>query len=126
VVVAQQLATLETLFPGRAFLGAGSSEAMDEVPAGLHRRAVREQPARTEEALQSITRLLDGETADFAGRFLRTHGARLYLRPERRPPLYGEHVLPELRGRAGAVTGTSRGSGSRARRRGTRRRSART
>src|ERR687884_305202 len=35
VVVAQQVATLEALFPGRAFIGVGSSEAMNEVPAGL-------------------------------------------------------------------------------------------
>ena len=34
VVVAQQVATLEQLFPGRAFLGAGTSEAMNEIPAG--------------------------------------------------------------------------------------------
>ncbi|MBI5027866.1 MAG: 50S ribosomal protein L4 [Actinobacteria bacterium] len=35
VVVAQQAATLEALAPGRAFLGVGSSEAMNEVPAGM-------------------------------------------------------------------------------------------
>jgi len=34
VVVAQQIATLERMFPGRAFLGVGSSEAMNEMPAG--------------------------------------------------------------------------------------------
>src|SRR5881227_1412985 len=35
VVVAQQVATLEILAPGRAFLGVGLSEAMNEIPAGL-------------------------------------------------------------------------------------------
>src|SRR5947207_6171863 len=35
VVVAQQVATLEALYPGRAFLGVGSSEAMNEIPAGF-------------------------------------------------------------------------------------------
>jgi coenzyme F420-dependent glucose-6-phosphate dehydrogenase len=34
VVVAQQVATLESLYPGRAFLGVGSGEAMNEVPSG--------------------------------------------------------------------------------------------
>ena len=34
VVVAQQIATLEILAPGRTFLGVGSSEAMNEIPAG--------------------------------------------------------------------------------------------
>jgi coenzyme F420-dependent glucose-6-phosphate dehydrogenase len=88
VVVAQQLATLEAIYPGRAFLGAGSSEAMNEVPAGLDWPSPAEQLARTEEALEIIKRLLDGETVDFHGRYFRTDGARLYLRPERRPPVY--------------------------------------
>src|SRR3712207_953345 len=35
VVVAQQIATLELLAPGRAFLGVGSSEAMNEIPCGV-------------------------------------------------------------------------------------------
>jgi coenzyme F420-dependent glucose-6-phosphate dehydrogenase len=88
VVVAQQLATLELLAPGRAFLGVGSSEAMNEVPAGMAWPSTEEQLARTEEALTIITRLLDGETVDFDGRFFRTKGAVLYSRPQRRPPVY--------------------------------------
>ena len=35
VVVAQQIATLGILAPGRVVLGVGSGEAMNEVPAGL-------------------------------------------------------------------------------------------
>ena len=88
VVVAQQLATLESLYPGRAFLGVGSSEAMNEVPAGFDWPAPREQLARTEEALTIIVRLLNGETVDFEGRYFRTHGARIYLETDRRPPVY--------------------------------------
>jgi coenzyme F420-dependent glucose-6-phosphate dehydrogenase len=88
VVVAQQVATLELLAPGRAFLGAGSSEAMNEVPAGMRWASPEEQLARTEEALTIITRLLDGETVDFDGRFFKTQRARLYSRPKRRPPVY--------------------------------------
>ncbi len=88
LVVAQQLATLEEMFPGRAFLGVGSGEAMNEVPAGMRWPGTGEQLARTEEALTIITRLLDGETVDFEGRFFRAHRARLYLRTPRRPPVY--------------------------------------
>ena len=88
VVVAQQIATLEAMFPGRAFLGVGSSEAMNEVPAGMDWPDTGEQLARTEEALTIIGRLLDGETVTFAGDFFRTDGARLYLHPERRPPIF--------------------------------------
>jgi coenzyme F420-dependent glucose-6-phosphate dehydrogenase len=88
VVVAQQVATLERLNPGRAFLAVGSSEAMNEVPAGLDWPSTGEQLRRTEEALTIITRLLDGETVDFSGEFFRARRARLYLDLERRPPVY--------------------------------------
>src|SRR5690242_1993755 len=88
VVVAQQIATLEFLAPGRAFLGVGSGEAMNEVPAGMTWPSTEEQLARTEEALTIITRLLDGETVDFAGRFFKAKQAVLYSRPEQRPPVY--------------------------------------
>jgi coenzyme F420-dependent glucose-6-phosphate dehydrogenase len=88
VVVAQQVATLEALYPGRAFLGVGTSEAMNEVPAGFDWPSPAEQLARLEEALTIVTRLLGGQTVDFQGRYFRTNGARLYLRTERRPPVY--------------------------------------
>jgi coenzyme F420-dependent glucose-6-phosphate dehydrogenase len=103
VVVAQQVATLEILCPGRAFLGAGSGEAMNEVPAGLDWPPVGEQLARTEEALEIITRLLDGETVDFRGRFFRTEGARLYALPERRPPVYLSAFGPQAAEIAGRL-----------------------
>lgn len=88
VVVAQQIATLEVMYPGRTFLGVGSSEAMNEVPAGMRWPDTGEQLKRTEEALEIIVRLLDGETVDYSGEFFRTRRARLYLTPERRPPIY--------------------------------------
>ncbi|TDC51052.1 TIGR03557 family F420-dependent LLM class oxidoreductase [Jiangella ureilytica] len=88
VVVAQQVATLEILAPGRAFLGVGSGEAMNEVPAGLDWPPVGEQLERTEEALTIIRRLLDGETVTFRGQYFRTDSARLYGLPERRPPIF--------------------------------------
>jgi coenzyme F420-dependent glucose-6-phosphate dehydrogenase len=37
-----------------------------------------EQLARAEEALTVITRLLDGETVGYEGRYFRAHHARLY------------------------------------------------
>jgi coenzyme F420-dependent glucose-6-phosphate dehydrogenase len=103
VVVAQQIATLESLFPGRAFIGVGSSEAMNEVPAGLEWPSPADQLGRTEEALTIIVRLLDGQTVDFDGRFFRTRGARLYDRPERRPPVYMSAFGPQAAEIAGRL-----------------------
>lgn len=88
VVVAQQVATLESLNPGRCFLGVGSGEAMNEVPAGMEWPTVCEQLKRTEEALTIIRRLLDHETVDFNGEYFRAKRARLYLDYKRRPPIY--------------------------------------
>jgi coenzyme F420-dependent glucose-6-phosphate dehydrogenase len=88
VVVAQQVATLEGIAPGRAFLGVGSGEAMNEVPAGMEWPSTGEQLARVEEALTIVTRLLDGDTVDFDGRYFRARRARLHYLPERRPPVY--------------------------------------
>ena len=103
VVVAQQVATLESLHPGRAFLGVGSGEAMNEVPAGMEWPSVGEQLARTEEALEIIVRLLDGETVDFRGRYFRTEGARLYLQTENRPPVFMSAFGPEAAAIAGRL-----------------------
>ncbi len=103
VVVAQQVATLEALHPGRAFLGVGSSEAMNEVPAGFDWPSPGEQLARTEESLTIITRLLNGETVDFHGRYFTTRGARLYLRTERRPPVYMSAFGPQAAEIAGRL-----------------------
>jgi coenzyme F420-dependent glucose-6-phosphate dehydrogenase len=88
VVLAQQVATLEVMNPGRAFLGVGSSEAMNEIPAGFEWPSVEEQQERMEEQLQIITALLDGQTVDFTGRHFKTRGARLYTLPDRRVPVY--------------------------------------
>ena len=105
VVLAQQIATLEILAPGRAFLGVGSSEAMNEVPAGLDPKnypSIGEQIARMEEAVTIIRRLLEGETVSFDGKYFKTYDAKLYSLPARRPPIYmsafGEQAA-ELAGR---------------------------
>lgn len=101
VVMAQQLATLELMNPGRAFLGVGTGEAMNEVPAGMDWPPPAEQLARAEEALTIITRLLDGQTVDHDGRYFRTRGARLYDLPPRRPPVFMSAFGP----RAATVAG---------------------
>lgn len=101
VVVAQQVATLGSLAPGRAFLGVGSGEAMNEVAAGMRWPSPAEQLARTAEALEIISRLLDGQRVDFEGEFFRAVGARLYLPIEHRPPIFMSAFGPE----AAAVAG---------------------
>jgi len=87
-VTAQAFMTLEALFPGRAFLGIGSGESLNETPVGMDWPAVGEQVSRMEEALEIIGRLFDGERLDFDGQYFRTKGALLHTLTERRPPVY--------------------------------------
>jgi coenzyme F420-dependent glucose-6-phosphate dehydrogenase len=103
VVMAQQAATLELMNPGRAFLGVGSGEAMNEVPAGLDWPTPPVQLARTEEALTIITRLLRGETVTYEGRYFHARGARLYDLPERRVPVYMSAFGPDAAAIAGRL-----------------------
>jgi coenzyme F420-dependent glucose-6-phosphate dehydrogenase len=87
-VVAQAFMSLEDLYPGRVFLGAGSGEALNEVPLGLDWPPLREQQDRLEQALEAITRLWDGETVTMDAGWFRLKEAKLYSRAKRRPELY--------------------------------------
>jgi coenzyme F420-dependent glucose-6-phosphate dehydrogenase len=97
-VVAQFAATVEELSPGRAFLGIGSGEALNEVPCGMDWPDTGEQVRRMEEALELIGRLLDGQRVDHHGEFFRTRGAYLHTRGERRPPVYVSAFGPDAAG----------------------------
>lgn len=97
-VVAQFAATVEELSPGRGFLGIGSGEALNEVPCGMDWPDTGQQVRRMEEALEIISRLLDGQRLDHYGEFFRTRGAYLHTRGKRRPPVYVSAFGPDAAG----------------------------
>jgi coenzyme F420-dependent glucose-6-phosphate dehydrogenase len=97
-VVAQFAATMEELCPGRAYLGIGSGESLNESPCGMDWPPVAEQVERMDEALEIINGLLDGERLDHEGRFYRTKAAYLHTRAQRRPPLYVSAFGPQAAG----------------------------
>jgi len=102
--VAQFIATIEEMCPGRAFLGIGSGESLNESPCGMDWPPVAEQIARMEEALEIIGALLGGERLDHDGRFFRTKAAYLHTHGARRPPVYVSAFGPqaaEVAGRLG-------------------------
>jgi coenzyme F420-dependent glucose-6-phosphate dehydrogenase len=101
--VAQFIATIEEMCPGRAFLGVGSGESLNESPCGMDWPPVPEQIARMEEALEIIDRLLDGDRLDHRGRFFRTKAAFLHTRGERRPPVYVSAFGPNAAAVAGRL-----------------------
>jgi coenzyme F420-dependent glucose-6-phosphate dehydrogenase len=95
VIVAQAFATLEEMFPGRAFLGVGSGEALNETPCGADWPDAATQVERMAEALEIISGLYDGERVTFEGEHFKTDGAYLHTRGERRPPVYVSAFGPE-------------------------------
>src|SRR5687768_12730714 len=100
---AQFIATVEELAPGRAFLGVGSGESLNESPCGMDWPSAGGQIERMEEALAIIARLLDGDRLDHGGRFFRTKQAYLHTRGERRPPLYVSAFGPQAAAVAGRL-----------------------
>jgi coenzyme F420-dependent glucose-6-phosphate dehydrogenase len=87
-LVAQAFMSLEELYPGRVFLGAGSGEALNEVPLGLDWPSPDEQLERFAAGLEAITRLWAGETVTMDGGWFQLKEARLYTRAGQRPRLY--------------------------------------
>jgi TAT-translocated FGD2 family F420-dependent dehydrogenase len=86
--VAHAFASLGVLYPDRVFLGVGTGEALNEVPAGGGWGPYRERAGRLAEAITVIRRLWSEDWVDFEGRYYRLQGAKLYDRPPRALPIY--------------------------------------
>jgi coenzyme F420-dependent glucose-6-phosphate dehydrogenase len=101
VMIAQAWATMESMYPGRPYLGFGSGESLNESPLGADWPTPGGQVERMDEALELIRRLWDGETVDHEGRWFSTKDAVLHTLPENRPPIYISAFGPK----AAAVAG---------------------
>jgi coenzyme F420-dependent glucose-6-phosphate dehydrogenase len=88
-IVAQAVATLGALYPGRVLLGVGTGESLNEVPAtGMAWPPFKERFGRLREAIQLMRRLAREERVSFEGEYYRTERATLYDRPETPVPIY--------------------------------------
>jgi coenzyme F420-dependent glucose-6-phosphate dehydrogenase len=88
-IVAQAVATLGALYPGRVLLGVGTGESLNEVPAtGMAWPPFKERFGRLREAVQLMRRLAREERVSFEGEYYRTERATLYDRPETPVPIY--------------------------------------
>ncbi len=88
VLIAQAWATLETMYPGRPYLGFGSGEALNEVPLGAEWPSVGDQIDRMAEALEMIRTLFEGKRLSGHGDYFAAEDAYLHTRPQGRPPIY--------------------------------------
>jgi TAT-translocated FGD2 family F420-dependent dehydrogenase len=87
-IVAQAFATLGLLYPGRVFLGVGSGEALNEVPAGGGFGDFEERASRLAEAVGLIRELWTGQWVTHHGRFYSVDQAHIYDLPTQPVPLY--------------------------------------
>jgi coenzyme F420-dependent glucose-6-phosphate dehydrogenase len=94
-LIAQAFMSLEELYPGRVFLGAGSGESLNETPLGLDWPPPREMLDRFDKGLEAIRRLWDGETVTMDGGWFRLNRAKLYTRAASRPRLYVSAFGPQ-------------------------------
>jgi coenzyme F420-dependent glucose-6-phosphate dehydrogenase len=84
-MVAQYFMSLEELYPGRAVLGVGSGEALNEIPLGLDWPEPDEMLGRFERGLEAITRLWSGEPVTMDGGWFELRDAQLMTMAESRP-----------------------------------------
>jgi coenzyme F420-dependent glucose-6-phosphate dehydrogenase len=97
VIVAQAIATLAQMFPGRFWAALGSGEAMNEHVTGDEWPSHEARTERLGEAAQVIRRLLAGEEVTYRGAVVADR-ARVWSLPETPPPLLAAAVSPATSG----------------------------
>src|SRR5215831_16572351 len=103
-VVAQAMATLGVLFPGRVMLGIGTGESLNEVaPTGIEWPNFRERFARLREAVTLMRKLWSEDFVSFEGTYYKTHDATIYDKPKGGVPLYIAAGGPQMARYAGRV-----------------------
>ncbi|MFD7310472.1 TIGR03885 family FMN-dependent LLM class oxidoreductase [Promicromonospora sp. NPDC059942] len=101
VIVAQGIATLGAMFPGRFWVALGSGEYLNEHVTGEPWPPKAERDARLAECVEVIRALLRGEEVDHVGRVV-ARQARLWTLPDVAPALVLPALTPETAGRHGA------------------------
>jgi coenzyme F420-dependent glucose-6-phosphate dehydrogenase len=93
-VVAQAVATLTQMYPGRFWLAVGSGEALNEHVNGAPWPRKAERNVRLRECVDIMRALWSGERVTHTG-VVTVRDARLYTLPERQPLLLGAALTPE-------------------------------
>ncbi len=94
-IIGQAAATLACLAPGRAYLGVGTGEALNEYAATGWWPTYEERQERLAEAIELMRALWTGEEVSHEGPYYETRKARLYTRPQTPPPIYVSSLAPE-------------------------------
>lgn len=103
-IVAQAIATIGSLNPGRVMLGVGTGESMNEVPVlDIEWPESPERFARLKEAIELIRRLWSEDFVTFEGQYYKTRSATIYDRPDEPVNLYVAASGPAAARLAGRV-----------------------
>jgi len=103
-VVAQAMATIAVLNPGRTILGVGTGESLNEVPAtGMEWPKFKERFGRLREAIELMRALWTQERVSFDGEYYKTSNATIYDRPDEPVPIYIAAAGPTASRLAGRV-----------------------
>ena len=101
-IVAQAAATLESLYPGRTWLGLGSGEALNEHVFGGYWPEAPERIAMMFEAIEVIGKLFSGEDVKHRGEYFKLHSTRLWTMPDSPPPILVATAGPVTARKTGA------------------------
>jgi coenzyme F420-dependent glucose-6-phosphate dehydrogenase len=103
-IVAQAIATIACLSPGRVILGIGTGESLNEVPAtGIKWPNFKERFGRLRESVELMRRLWTEDRVTFEGEYYHTENATIYDKPDEPVPLYVAAAGPTASRFAGQV-----------------------
>ncbi len=94
-IIAQAVATLAVMFPGRVWCAFGSGQYMNEHITGEGWINKPDRNARLLECVEVIRALWRGETVSFQGKYITVDEAKLYSRPDEPPMIFGAAITPE-------------------------------
>lgn len=104
-IVAQAMGTLACLNPGRVFLGVGTGESLNEVPAtAMEWPPFKERFGRLRESIELMKKLWTEDRVTWEGEYYQTLQATIYDRPDEPVPVYvagGGPTASRLAGRLG-------------------------
>ena len=102
-IVAQAVATIADMMPGRFCFGIGTGEALNEHITGEVWPPVTIRQEMMQESLEIIRELWKGEYTTVEGAYYTVHNARLYTLPEKLPPVIVSATGPETARIAGEI-----------------------
>lgn len=94
VIIAQAVATLVEMYPGRFWLSVGSGEALNESVTGDPWPGKKERNARLEAAVDMMRALWAGDTVSSTG-LIQARDAKLHVRVEQPPLIVGAALSEE-------------------------------